>query len=103
MARRIDVVWGARSGRDDGRLKAWAMNRFYSLVRRIAIPSYPKGGTGSFCLITAPVMEAFRKMNERNRLTFGSDRLGGFPRNAGAVPSSAPSGRSVVVDHGARC
>jgi dolichol-phosphate mannosyltransferase len=74
----FDVVWGARSGRDDGKLKAWAMNRFYSLVRRIAIPSYPKGGTGSFCLITKPVMDAFRQMNERNRLTFGLIAWAGF-------------------------
>jgi len=74
----FDVVWGARSGRDDGRLRAWAMNRFYSLVRSIAIPSYPKGGTGSFCLITRPVMDAFRQMNERNRLTFGLIAWAGF-------------------------
>ena len=73
-----DVVWGARSGRDDGRARAWAMNRFYSLVRRIAIPNYPKGGTGSFCLITKPVMDAFRQMNERNRLTFGLIAWAGF-------------------------
>ena len=73
-----DVVWGARSGRDDGRLKAWAMNRFYSLVRNIAIPNYPKGGTGSFCLISKPVMDAFRQMNERNRLTFGLIAWAGF-------------------------
>ena len=73
-----DVVWGARSGRDDGKARAWAMNRFYSLVRRIAIPNYPKGGTGSFCLITKPVMDAFRQMNERNRLTFGLIAWAGF-------------------------
>jgi len=74
----FDVVWGARSGRDDGKMRAWAMNRFYSLVRRIAIPSYPKGGTGSFCLITKPVMDAFRQMNERSRLTFGLIAWSGF-------------------------
>ena len=74
----FDVVWGARSGRDDGRMRAWAMNRFYSLVRRIAIPNYPRGGTGSFCLITKPVMDAFRQMNERNRLTFGLIAWAGF-------------------------
>ena len=74
----FDVVWGARSGRDDGKMRAWAMNRFYSLVRRIAIPNYPKGGTGSFCLITKPVMDAFRQMNERNRLTFGLIAWAGF-------------------------
>jgi dolichol-phosphate mannosyltransferase len=73
-----DVVWGARSGRDDGRLRAWAMNRFYALVRRIAIPNYPRGGTGSFCLISKPVMDAFRQMNERNRLTFGLIAWAGF-------------------------
>ena len=74
----FDVVWGARSGRDDGKLRAWAMNRFYSLVRRIAIPNYPRGGTGSFCLITKPVMDAFRQMSERNRLTFGLIAWAGF-------------------------
>jgi len=74
----FDVVWGARSGRDDGRMRAWAMNRFYSMVRRIAIPNYPKGGTGSFCLISKPVMDAFRQMNERNRLTFGLIAWAGF-------------------------
>jgi polyisoprenyl-phosphate glycosyltransferase len=74
----FDVVWGARSGRDDGRMRAWAMNRFYSVVRRIAIPNYPRGGTGSFCLITKPVMDAFRQMNERNRLTFGLIAWAGF-------------------------
>ena len=74
----FDVVWGARSGRDDGRMRAWAMSRFYSLVRRIAIPNYPRGGTGSFCLITKPVMDAFRQMNERNRLTFGLIAWAGF-------------------------
>jgi glycosyltransferase involved in cell wall biosynthesis len=74
----FDVVWGARSGRDDGKLRGWAMNRFYSLVRRIAIPNYPKGGTGSFCLISKPVMDAFRQMNERNRLTFGLIAWAGF-------------------------
>jgi glycosyltransferase involved in cell wall biosynthesis len=74
----FDVVWGARSGRDDGKMRAWAMSRFYSLVRSIAIPSYPKGGTGSFCLIARPVMDAFRQMNERNRLTFGLIAWAGF-------------------------
>src|SRR5439155_25717336 len=38
----------------------------------------PKGGTGSFCLTTKPVMDAFRQMNERNRLTFGLIAWAGF-------------------------
>lgn len=72
------VVWGARTGRDDGALRGWAMNRFYGLVRRFAIPTYPKGGTGSFCLIARPAIEAFRQCAERNRLTFGLIAWAGF-------------------------
>jgi glycosyltransferase involved in cell wall biosynthesis len=72
------VVWGARSGRDDGAVRAWAMNRFYALVRRFAIPTYPKGGTGSFCLIARPAIDAFRQCAERNRLTFGLIAWAGF-------------------------
>jgi polyisoprenyl-phosphate glycosyltransferase len=73
-----DVVWGARSGRDDGALRSWAMARFYGAVRRFAIPNYPKGGTGSFCLIARPAIETFRLCTERNRLTFGLIAWAGF-------------------------
>jgi len=73
-----DVVWGARSGRDDGALRSWAMGRFYRLVRRFAIPNYPQGGTGSFCLVARPAIEAFRQCTERNRLTFGLIAWAGF-------------------------
>jgi glycosyltransferase involved in cell wall biosynthesis len=74
----FDVVWGARTGRDDGVLRSWGMSAFYRLVRRFAIPTYPKGGTGSFCLISKPVMDAFRQYKERNRLTFGLIAWSGF-------------------------
>jgi dolichol-phosphate mannosyltransferase len=73
-----DVVWGARTGRDDGAIRGMAMNAFYRAVRRFAIPTYPKGGTGSFCLIARPALEAFRRCNERNRLTFGLIAWAGF-------------------------
>jgi len=66
-----DVVWGARTGRDDGMLRSWLMALFYRAVRRFAIPTYPKGGTGSFCLVSRRVVETFRQCTERNRLTFG--------------------------------
>lgn len=74
----FDVVWGARTGRDDGVVRSWAMARFYSLVRRFAIPTYPQGGTGSFCLVAKPVIDAFRQCTERNRLTFGLIAWAGF-------------------------
>jgi glycosyltransferase involved in cell wall biosynthesis len=84
----FDVVWGARTGRDDGRVRSWAMSVFYRLVRRFAIPTYPKGGTGSFCLISKPVIDAFRQCSERNRLTFGLIAWGGFRETA--VPYHRP-------------
>ena len=73
-----DIVWGARIGRDDGAVRGALMRAFYRLVRRFAIPSYPAGGTGSFCLIGRPVIETFRQCKERNRLTFGLIAWSGF-------------------------
>ena len=74
----FDVVWGARSGRDDGAVRSTLMRAFYTLVRRYALPTYPKGGTGSFCLISGRVIDAFRLCTERNRLTFGLIAWAGF-------------------------
>src|SRR5262245_21234575 len=98
-----DVVWGARAGRDDGVLRSGVMLLFYAAVRRFAIPSYPKGGTGSFCLISRKVIDTFRQCTERNRLTFGLIAWSGFketqvqyrrpPRRAGR--SSWTFGRLV--------
>jgi len=73
-----DIVWGARTGRDDGVIRGWFMKAFYVAVRRFAIPTYPKGGTGSFCLISRKVVETFRQCTERNRLTFGLIAWSGF-------------------------
>jgi polyisoprenyl-phosphate glycosyltransferase len=83
-----DVVWGARTGRDDGALRSRAMGLFYRLVRRFAIPTYPSGGTGSFCLISRPVIEAFRQCTEHNRLTFGLIAWSGFRETS--VPYHRP-------------
>jgi hypothetical protein len=54
-----EIVWGARTGRDDGWLRGSLMRLFYAAVRRFAIPGYPKGGTGSFCLVSRKVIDAF--------------------------------------------
>jgi polyisoprenyl-phosphate glycosyltransferase len=89
-----EIVWGARTGRDDGALRGFVMRLFYAAVRRFAIPAYPKGGTGSFCLVSRKVIDTFRQCTERNRLTFGLIAWSGFrqtevpyhrpPRAAGA-------------------
>ena len=83
-----DVVWGARTGRDDHALRAWGMSMFYRLVRRFAIPTYPPGGTGSFCLISRPVIDVFRQCQEHNRLTFGLVAWSGFRETS--VPYHRP-------------
>jgi polyisoprenyl-phosphate glycosyltransferase len=83
-----DVVWGARTGRDDGALRSSMMAMFYRLVRRFAIPSYPAGGTGSFCLVSRKVLTIFRQCTERNRLTFGLIAWSGF--RATEVPYRRP-------------
>ena len=83
-----DVVWGARTGRDEGALRSCGMAMFYRLVRRYAIPTYPEGGTGSFCLISRPVIDAFRQCQERNRLTFGLIAWSGFRETS--VPYHRP-------------
>lgn len=89
-----DIVWGARAGRDDGAFRALLMRAFYRLVRRFAIPSYPAGGTGSFCLIGRQVIETFRQCKERNRLTFGLIAWSGF-RQA-EIPYHRPSREAGV-------
>jgi glycosyltransferase involved in cell wall biosynthesis len=73
-----DVVWGARRTRDDSASRRATMGAFYGLVRRHAIPDYPKGGTGSFCLIDRKVVRTFVACKERNRLTFGLIAWSGF-------------------------
>jgi dolichol-phosphate mannosyltransferase len=73
-----DIVWGARTGRDDAGWRGRLTGSFYGLVRRFAIPSYPAGGTGSFCLVSRPVIDAFKQCTERNRLTFGLIAWSGF-------------------------
>ena len=51
---------------------------FYGAIRRLALPRIPRTGSGSFCLIDAAVIDAFRRFEERNRLTFGIISWSGF-------------------------
>jgi dolichol-phosphate mannosyltransferase len=90
----FEIVWGARTGRDEGVVRRALARMFYAAVRRFAIPAYPRGGTGSFCLADRKVIDTFRQCTERNRLTFGLIAWSGFrqtevpyhrpPRAAGA-------------------
>lgn len=76
-----EIVWGARETRADPLMRRVLAKFFYGLVRRFALPGIPKSGTGSFCLIDRTVVEAFRRFEERNRLTFGIISWTGFAQS----------------------
>jgi glycosyltransferase involved in cell wall biosynthesis len=89
----FEVVWGARSTREDPIMRRIFARLFYGLIRRTALPRIPSTGSGSFCLIDRAVIESFQRFPERNRLTFGIISWSGFaqtevpyqraPRHAG--------------------
>jgi dolichol-phosphate mannosyltransferase len=64
------VVWAKRTGRKDPFFRSLQSRVYYAIIRHLAVPGYPAGGTGSFCLIDRPVMDALNLLEERNRLTF---------------------------------
>jgi len=72
------VVWGVRATRQDSRLDRFLADAFSTLIRHVALPSYPRQGTGSFCLLDRKVIDALNDFPERNRMTFGLILLAGF-------------------------
>ena len=90
-----DIVWGVREGRSEGLLRRAVARSFYAMIRWLALPTYPKTGTGSFCLMDAKVVRAVRSFPERNRVTFGIVSWTGFPQAQVAYERPARStGRS---------
>lgn len=83
-----DVVWAVREGRAESLPRRIVARTFYALIRKLALPTYPKTGTGSFCLIDKRVVEAVRMFPERNRVTFGIVSWTGFPQ--AQVPYERP-------------
>jgi glycosyltransferase involved in cell wall biosynthesis len=72
------VIWGARESRRDTWTRRVLAGIFYGLIRKIALPNYPRGGTGSFCMMDRMVVNSFRQCQERNRVTFGLVSWAGF-------------------------
>lgn len=64
------VVWGTRKDRKDPFFKKLMASIFYWTVRKTAAPSHPSKGSGSFCLISSPVIDLYNKLSEHNRVTF---------------------------------
>jgi dolichol-phosphate mannosyltransferase len=82
------VVWAARTGRRDSFFRRLAARSYYAMIRKLGLPNYPKEGTGSFCLIGRPVIDAFNLLQERNRVTFELLVWCGFP--SAEVPYERP-------------
>jgi polyisoprenyl-phosphate glycosyltransferase len=72
------VIWGVRATRQDSRLDRLLADAFSALIRHVALPAYPRQGTGSFCLLDRKVIDALNGFPERNRMTFGLILLAGF-------------------------
>ena len=52
------VVWGVLSSRRDGRLDRLLSDMFSAMTPgRVALPAYPRGGSGSFCLLDRKVID----------------------------------------------
>lgn len=73
-----EVVWGVRESREDPLARKLWSRVYYFLLRRLAFPDYPRGGTGSFCLVDRKVIDSVNRFTEHNRLTFGIISLVGF-------------------------
>lgn len=81
LSRHLDgfqAVWGVRKSRPEGAARQVANRLFYGLVRKAALPGYPKEGTGSFCLIGRKMIEVIRRFPEKQRITWGLVWWSGF-------------------------
>ena len=55
------------------------------MIRRIALPTYPPTGTGSFCLIDRKVIDALNSFPERNRSDVGTHPARRLPSDDGCA------------------
>ena len=72
------VVWGVRTTRQDRWIDRFFSSAFSALIRGIALPNYPKNGTGGFCLLDRKVIDSLNEFPERNRMVFGLILMSGF-------------------------
>jgi polyisoprenyl-phosphate glycosyltransferase len=67
----FDVVWAVRATRDDPPMARFFSRLFARIIRRVALPSFPESGSGSFCLLSRVVISAFNAFPEHHR-AFGT-------------------------------
>jgi polyisoprenyl-phosphate glycosyltransferase len=63
----FDVVWAVRATRDDPPMDRFFSSLFAKLIRLVALPNFPKTGSGGFCLLGRVVIDALNAYPERNR------------------------------------
>lgn len=89
-----EVVWGVRRKRDDPARQKLGSALFYRIFKKIALSSYPLGGTGTFCLIDRRVKEVVAALSESNQVVFGLIAWAGFRQTE--VPFHRPERRRGV-------
>ncbi|GEP53101.1 glycosyltransferase family 2 protein [Reyranella soli] len=62
-----DVVWAVRATRDDPAMDRLFSGLFAKLIRVVALPNFPKTGSGGFVLLSRVVLLALNAFPERNR------------------------------------
>jgi len=63
----VEVVWAVRAARDDPPMDRFFSRLFAKLIRLIALPNFPKTGSGGFVLLSRVVISALNAFPERNR------------------------------------
>lgn len=83
------IVWGVREKRED----AWWYNllaqSFYAVFNRLSGVKHARKGSGSFLLMSRPVVEAYKLIREHNRATFEMIHWLGFTQTE--VPFTRPA------------
>jgi glycosyltransferase involved in cell wall biosynthesis len=62
-----DVVWAVRATRDDPPMDRFFSGLFAKLIRLVALPNFPRSGSGGFVLLSRIVISALNAFPERNR------------------------------------
>lgn len=75
-----DLVLGVRASRDDAGWRSWGARLFNRVVRCVAMPDFPRNGTGGYLLMSRKVIDAYNGLKEHNRLSTGLMLWLGFRR-----------------------
>jgi len=84
---KLDIVYGCRKGRKEGFLKRMLIKQFHKIFSRLSNIKAPEN-VGNFSLMNRKALDAFLKLNEKNRYLPGLRYFIGF--NQGFVEYDRP-------------